>query len=87
MPSSIKSVLGAQLITTQQSWRNEYSTIGVQVCRSGEVVNTGCTIKTRYVPPGSTCTIKDDATTRVDNVFETEPPASSMAGGGFVSIS
>jgi len=77
-------MLGTQVITTKQSWYNEASTIGVQVCRSGEVVNKGCTVKMRYIPPGSSCTIKDDAATRVDQVLETEPPMGTDRGSAFI---
>lgn len=84
MPTSIQSVLGSQVVTHDQSWLNDTSTIGVQVCRSGEVVNRRCTIKTRYIPPDSTCVVTDENGTRVEQTIKAEPPRGAVQGGIFI---
>lgn len=52
------------------------TTIDEHVCLSGQYrPGSGTThIKTRYVPPGSTCVCYDDDTVTVDRVVRADPP-------------
>jgi hypothetical protein len=63
------STMGFQTINNGSHVINSACRVSVQCCYGGTVVNDARThIKTRYVPPGSTCVIKDDPGTKIDQV-------------------
>jgi hypothetical protein len=76
--------LGIQIVECGNSCVNEgWTLIEEQVCKSGRCLNTdNVHIKTRYIPPGSTCAISDGRNVRVDKVLKEEPPVNRTIGMG-----
>lgn len=80
--SIVQSMLGDHVVTEKSgSVLVTDSYIGTQVCRSGKVACRGkTTIRTRYIPPGSTCVIDDGPSVVVKQTIHGPAPA---AVGGF----
>ena len=85
MPQVIQSVVNRIDVREPEVWLCSKSHIGTQVCRGGTVETNGCIINKRYIPPGSTCVMRDGVGTVVHTILREEPPPAS--GGGFNPIS
>jgi hypothetical protein len=78
------SSIGRQIITADgPTMINQGKvTIHEQVCISGSVHdNSKTTIKVRYIPPGSTCDIKDGPNIKVLKTVHGHPPKKLTVGG------